>query len=352
MDVTPLKLGELTAKIPLLQAGMGVGVSLGNLAGAVAKAGGIGVISSAQIGFREPDFDTDVKAANERALVAEIQKAKALAPEGLVGVNIMVALKHYKEHVMTAVSAGADLIISGAGLPTELPKYVQGAKTKIAPIVSSVKAASVILKFWDKKFQRVPDLLVVEGPKAGGHLGFSKEDVESFDDLTYDKEVKGILEVVKEYALKYQQKIPVAFGGGIESRADAQHAFSLGVDAIQVATRFITSQECDADIRYKEAYVAAKAEDVVITKSPVGMPGRALQNQLIQRVNAGEKIPHSPCHQCLAKCKPSEIPYCITDTLTAAAKGEIEKGLLFCGAKVYKQNKIETVPEIIASIMG
>ena len=350
MKVTPLQIGELTAEIPLIQGGMGVGISLGNLAGAVAKAGGIGVISSAQIGFREPDFDTDVKSANDRALRMEIKKAKEIAPGGIVGVNIMVALKHYKEHVMAAIGAGADIIISGAGLPVELPKLVAGAKTKIAPIVSSIKAANVILKLWDKKYQRVPDLIVVEGPKAGGHLGFSKEDVESLDELTYDKEVKGILEVVKEYAGKYQKKIPVAFGGGIDSKDDAKKAFALGVDAVQVATRFITSKECDADFRYKEAYLAARKEDVVITKSPVGMPGRALRNQLMDRVEAGEQIPHSPCHQCLARCNPQDIPYCITDTLVAAAKGEVDQGLLFCGANVYKQEKLETVPEIIASI--
>lgn len=333
---------------------MGVGISLGSLAGAVAKEGGVGVISSAQIGYLEPDFDKDPLAANLRAIKKEYEKARKIAPEGVIGFNIMVALRHYEEYVRAAAQAGADLIISGAGLPTELPKLIGDAGTMLAPIVSTARSAGVILKFWDRKYSRVPDLIVIEGPKAGGHLGFTREQLTDYLDNgteDYEEEVEKILDVVREYEERYQKKIPVALAGGIENGEQARHAFELGADAIQVATRFVTTEECDADIRYKEAYLQAKKEDIVIVKSPVGMPGRAILNDFMKKVNAGEKIPHSPCHGCLRSCNPSEIPYCITDSLIHAAKGEVEDALLFCGAYAYKAERLETVREVMDSLL-
>lgn len=343
----PLKLGNIEAKAPIIQGGMGIGISLGGLAGAVALEGGIGIISAAQIGYREPDFDTDTKAANLRAIKKEYEKARAIAPEGIIGFNLMVAMRHYEDYVRAAVETGADLIVSGAGLPTELPGIVKDADVRLAPIVSTEKSAKVILKYWDKKYKRIPDLLIIEGPHAGGHLGFAREKLEEFDKFSvYAKEVKRILDVVKEYEKKYGKKIPAALGGGIDTPEAAKAALSLGADAVQVATRFVTTEECDADIRYKESYIKAGKEDIVIVKSPVGMPGRAIRNKLINRVEAGEKIPHSPCHRCLHRCNPSQIPYCITDALIHAAKGEVEEALLFCGANAYKADKIETVKEV------
>lgn len=344
----PLKLGNIEAKAPIIQGGMGIGISLGGLAGTVALEGGIGIISAAQIGYREPDFDIDTKAANLRAIKKEYEKARAIAPEGIIGFNLMVAMRHYEDYVRAAVETGADLIVSGAGLPTELPGIVKDADVKLAPIVSTEKSAKVILKYWDKKYKRIPDLLIIEGPHAGGHLGFAREKLEEFDKFSvYAKEVKRILDVVKEYEKKYGKKIPAALGGGIDTPEAAKAALSLGADAVQVATRFVTTEECDADIRYKESYIKAGKEDIVIVKSPVGMPGRAIRNKLIKRVEAGEKIPHSPCHRCLHRCNPSQIPYCITDALIHAAKGEVEEALLFCGANAYKADKIETVKEVI-----
>ncbi len=340
---------------PIIQGGMGVGISLGNLAGAVAKEGGIGIISAAQIGYREPDFDRDPLAANLRAIKKEYDRARAIAPKGVIGFNIMVALKHYEEYVQAAVAAGADIIICGAGLPTELPKLAGDAGTLLAPIVSTARSAGVILKFWDRKYKRIPDLIVIEGPKAGGHLGFTREQLSAYLDegaQDYDEEVKKIIAVVREYEGRYQRKIPVALAGGIENREQVQHAFSLGADAVQVASRFVTTEECDADIRYKEAYLRAEKEDIVIVKSPVGMPGRAILNDFMKKVNAGEKIPHSPCHGCLRNCNPSEIPYCITDSLIHAAKGEVEDALLFCGAYAYKAKKLETVKEVMDSLLS
>lgn len=354
MSIKPLKIGSLTVEKPIIQGGMGVGVSLGNLAGAVAKEGGIGIISSAQIGYREPDFDKDPLAANLRAIRKEYEKARKIAPDGVIGFNIMVALKHYEEYVQAAVEMGADIIISGAGLPTELPKLVGDAGTMLAPIVSTGRSAGVILKFWDRKYNRVPDLLVIEGPKAGGHLGFTRGQLTDYleeETADYDEEIGKIIAVVREYEERYGKKIPVALAGGIENREQAQHAFALGADAIQVATRFVTTEECDADIRFKEAYLKAKEEDIVIVKSPVGMPGRAILNDFMKKVNAGEKIPHSPCHGCLRNCEPAKIPYCITDSLIHAAKGEVEDALLFCGAYAYRAEKLETVREVMDSLL-
>ena len=351
MNINSLRLGQKEVKVPIIQGGMGVGISLGGLAGAVAKAGGIGIISAAQTGFQEPDFDTNTKAANLRAIRKEYQKAREIASEGIIGFNIMVAMQDYEDYVREAIDAGADLIVSGAGLPTDLPKIADGTDVKLAPIVSTDKSAKVILKYWDKKYHRMPDLLVIEGPKAGGHLGFTKDQLEEYQSEEYDQEIRTILDTVRSYEAKYSRKIPVALAGGIADRRQAEHAFSLGVDAIQVATRFVTTEECDADIRYKEAYLKAKEEDIVIVKSPVGMPGRAIQNPFMEKVMAGEQIPHSPCHHCLHRCRPNEIPYCITDALIHAAKGEVDDALLFCGAYAYRADCLETVQEVIDSLL-
>lgn len=351
MTYEPLKIGNLTVPVPLIQGGMGVGISLGGLAGAVAAQGGIGIISTAQIGFREPDFEENPFAANIRAIGKEIAKARELAPRGVIGCNIMVALSHYKEYVTEAAKAGADVIISGAGLATELPEHVKGFVTKIAPIVSSKKATNVILKLWDKHYHRTADFIVIEGPKAGGHLGFSKEEIEkSMEADTYDAEIRDIIGVVKQYEERYGTAIPVIVAGGITTREDVQHAMELGANGVQVATRFVTTQECDADIAYKQAYINCKKEDIKIVKSPVGMPGRAIENAFMKKVGEGITAPPKKCLGCLKSCNPAEIPYCITERLIAAAKGDVEEALLFCGANAWKEERITTVKEVTESL--
>ena len=355
-NLRPLVIGELVVPKPVIQGGMGVGISLSSLAGAVARAGGMGIISTAQIGFREPDFADHPLEANLRAIGKEFKKAREISPEGVIGFNIMVATKSYALYVKEAVKAGADIIISGAGLPASLPAYLAEAaaemgaagekvKTKIAPIVSSVKSAMVILKMWDRKFHRVPDLVVVEGPLAGGHLGFSRESLETlgvdtadvehtYDQAAYDEEVRGIIRLVGEYAEKYQTEIPVVTAGGIYSHEDVMHQMEMGADGVQVATRFVTTEECDAPNEFKQAYLHASKENIVITKSPVGMPGRAINNAFLSGVGQTPfKLEH--CYQCLEKCDKKTIPYCITKALVNSAEGNTDEGLVFCGCLLY-----------------
>lgn len=345
----PLIIGDLTAKIPVIQGGMGVGISLSGLAGSVAACGGVGVISTAQIGWLEPDFRKHPFEANYRAIEKEIRKAREIAKGGIIGVNIMVATQRYEEYVKTAVKAGVDLIISGAGLPIDLPKYVEGTKTKIAPIVSSLKSLNVICRMWDRKYKKAPDLVVIEGPKAGGHLGFSREELDTFTDESYDKVIRSIIEKVKEYGKTCSKKIPVVVAGGIYDRADMDHALSLGADGVQMGTRFVTTKECDAAPEYKQAYLNAQKEDICIVQSPVGMPGRAIKNPFMDRVKT-EKCRIEHCYHCIVTCKPAEIPYCITQALVNAAEGRVEDALLFCGSNAYRSNKIETVEDIMREL--
>ncbi len=340
MKINELKIGDLCAKIPVIQGGMGVGVSLSGLAGSVAALGGVGIISTAQIGYRDPDFAKRPIECNLKAIGVEIAKARELAKGGIIGVNIMVATKKYEEYVKAAVAAGVDLIISGAGLPMTLPELVGNAKTKIAPIVSSKKSLSVILKYWKKKYNRIPDLVVVEGPEAGGHLGFSKEDLESITKEAYDEEVKAII------ALANETDTPVVVAGGVYDRSDMEHYLELGAKGVQVATRFVTTKECEASDAYKQAYINAKKEDIVIVKSPVGMPGRAIHNAFLDKVNAGERFMRG-CRQCVSTCDPATTPYCITEALINAVEGRLEEGLIFCGSNAYKADKIETVAKIM-----
>lgn len=361
-NLKPLVMGNLTAKVPVIQGGMGVGISLSSLAGAVAKAGGVGIISTAQIGFRDPDFLKEPLEANLRAIKTEFDKARQIAPDGIIGFNIMVATKQYALYVKEAIQAGADIIISGAGLPVSLPEIAKGAKTKIAPIVSTAKSAMVICKMWDRKYQKAPDLVVIEGPLAGGHLGFSPEQLAEYGADTqdvaatyqkeaYDREIQDIIKVVKGYEEKYGQHIPVVVAGGIYDRQDVEHAISLGADGVQVGTRFVTTKECDAPMSYKQAYMDATQEDIVITKSPVGMPGRAIMNPFLKSVKAEPaKIDH--CYRCLEHCNPANIPYCITKALSNAAEGDLDNALLFCGSNAYRSNKIETVDEVIRELVG
>ena len=373
-ELKPLVIGDLVVKKPVIQGGMGVGISLHKLAGAVAQAGGVGIISSAQIGFREPDFTTNFVEANLRAIRREMKSAREISPDGAIGFNIMVATKHYDMWVKEAVKAGADIIISGAGLPVSLPEHVEAAyaemkedgqemparRIKLAPIVSSAKSAMVICKMWDRKCHVAPDLVVIEGPLAGGHLGFDREKLtylgvdtehagDTFKKAEYDDEIKGIIALVREYAQKYKKEIPVVTAGGIYSHEDVMHQLELGADGVQVATRFVTTEECDAPMEYKQAYLDAKEEDIIIVKSPVGMPGRAIRNHFLREVEKGRQA-ISHCYRCLEKCDQAKIPYCITQALVNAVTGDENNALIFCGSNAWKADRIETVHQVMQDL--
>ncbi|WP_125154185.1 NAD(P)H-dependent flavin oxidoreductase [Clostridium rectalis] len=350
MKISPLQIGDLKATIPIIQGGMGVGVSLSNLASAVANEGGIGIISGVQIGFREPDFETNTKEANIRALKKEMKKAKELSPIGIIGVNLMVAINNYDEMVKAAVESGADIIISGAGLPTSLPKFVKGTNTKIAPIVSSGKAAKVICKLWEGRFSYLPDFIVVEGPEAGGHLGFKMNDLQEDKKINLESIVKDVLSVIKIFEEKHNKRIPIIAAGGIYTGKDIAKFIKLGASAVQIGTRFICTEECDADKKYKEAFIKCNENNIKIIKSPVGLPGRAINNEFVQRVSK-EKEEVNKCFNCLKKCDPSSTLYCISKALINAANGNTKDGLIFTGRNGYKMEKIITVKQLIDELV-
>ena len=346
-----LVIGDLVANIPIIQGGMGIGISRSSLASAVSDAGGIGVISGANIGYDEEDFESNTLEANLRALKKHIKIAKEKSNNGIIGVNLMVAMNHYEEHVKAAIKANCDIIISGAGLPLKLPSLVKNTKTKIAPIVSSCKAASILLKMWDKKDNTTADLVIVEGPKAGGHLGFSNKELDNINSINYDKEFINILKTVEKYEEKYNKKIPVIAAGGISSALDVKKYLDLGASGVQVGTKFVTTYECDAHENFKNTYINAKQEDIKIVKSPVGLPGRAIKNKFIEAVSSSRpKI--DKCYNCLVACNPKDTPYCISKALINAVKGNIDDALLFCGADAYKIDKLKTVNEVINELVS
>jgi len=351
MKIPKLDMNGLIAAVPIIQGGMGIGVSAGNLAGAVAREGGVGIIASVNIGYKEPDFVKDTLNANLRAVKSEIRKARLLAPHGIIGINIMVAINHYNEMVRAAAEEGIDLIISGAGLPTKLPELVKDFHTRIAPIVSSAKAATVLLKFWDSHYGRTADMIVVEGPEAGGHLGFSEQELTRNDkqrsliDIT-----KEVIEAIKPFEEKFKRNIPVIAAGGVYTGEDIAACLKAGASGVQMATRFVATDECDADIKFKLEFVNAKKEDIVIIKSPVGMPGRALNNKFIKKVNEfGDEI--KGCFQCLKGCNPKVAPYCISVALNNAVTGDVDNGLIFVGSNAYRVDKIVPVKELMEELL-
>lgn len=340
-----LKIGNLIAKIPIIQGGMGVGVSLSNLAGNVAKYGAIGVISAAHPGYLENDFEINTLQANLRALKKHIKKAKQISNNGIIGVNIMVAMKNYKELVEASIEGGADLIISGAGLPLKLPQYTQNSEIKIIPIVSSSKAVKLILSYWKKHYNKIADGIIIEGPEAGGHLGFKDNNIEN-DINEFETNVNNILETIKEFEKEYNKKIPVIVAGGVFDSDDIKKYIKLGANGVQIGSRFVATFECDANIKFKEAYLNCHKNDIKIVKSPVGMPGRAISNKFLNKINNdNNKI--TKCYNCLIPCNPSTTPYCISEALINAARGDIDNGLIFCGSNAYKINKIISVKELL-----
>jgi len=349
-----LKIGDLRIKIPIIQGGMAVGISLSGLASAVANAGGAGVIATAGIGMMEPDFDTDFKQANQRALRKEIRKARKLT-KGIIGVNIMVALSDFKEMVRIAVEEEADLVLLGAGLPLKdleilIPKHPAEKKPKVIPIVSSSRAAKIIFQYWQKNYRHIPDAIVLEGPLAGGHLGFKREQI-NHPNSALEKILPEIISVLKPYEKDFNKKIPVIVAGGIYTGADIFHYFQLGAQGVQMATRFVATNECDASQQFKQTYIDCNKNDLVIINSPVGLPGRAIKNQFLQEVFEGNKKPFRCYWRCLKTCDFKTAPYCIASALTHAQKGNFKNGFAFAGANAYRVNKIIPVEELMVSLV-
>lgn len=343
-----LRIGDLVARTPIVQGGMGVGISLSGLASATANAGGIGVIAAAGIGLLEPDGFTDFLGANIRALRREIRRARELT-EGILGVNIMVALSNFADMVRTAIEEGIDVIFSGAGLPVNLPEFLKvGVRTKLVPIVSSGRAAALIARRWLDKYAYRPDAFVVEGPRAGGHLGFKREQLE---DPKYALEtlVPEVIEALTPFAGE-DAPIPVIAGGGVYTGADIREMLELGAAGVQMATRFVATDECDADPAFKESYVAAGEGDLEIIASPVGMPGRAVKNKFLEDVEAGRKAPYSCPYHCIVTCDPEKAPYCISLALLNAQKGRLDKGFAFAGANAPRVEKIVPVSRLVESL--
>lgn len=347
-----LFIGNLKISPPIIQGGMGIKISLAKLASAVANAGGVGTISAAIKSDHVKDRKNIEKddALDIREFVSYVREAKSLT-KGIIAVNIMVALSSYPALVQAAVDEKVDIIFSGAGLPLNLPKLVEGSDVKIAPIVSSARVAEIICKTWTSKYNRIPDAIVVEGPMAGGHLGYSHEEIEE-DAISpkLDGIVTGVIETVKKYEEQYGKKIPVIAAGGIYDGKDIAHMIKLGASGIQMGTRFVCTDECDADIAFKNAYINAKKEDLVIIKSPVGMPGRAIKNEFLEKAKKGE-IKFKCSYLCLRTCNPAKSPYCIADALSNAAKGDLENGFAFAGSNVYRVDKIVPVKTLIDELV-
>ena len=277
--------------------------------------------------------------------------AREIAGEDkILGVNIMVAMKEYASLVKACVKEKIDLIVSGAGIPKDLPEYVKGTITKIAPIVSSLRCCKLIVKHWMTKYDYVPDMIVIEGPEAGGHLGFKREELDEENKPKLEDITSKIVEYIKGVEKETGKEIPVISAGGIWDSKDIKKFLDLGASGVQMATRFVATNECDASEEFKKTYVNAKEEDVKIIKSPVGMPGRAIYNKFIQKTE-NEKCHIDRCYNCIKTCNVATTPYCITKALINAVKGNINEGLVFCGSNVDKVKEIISVHDLMNELV-
>jgi NAD(P)H-dependent flavin oxidoreductase YrpB (nitropropane dioxygenase family) len=345
-----LKIGNLNVAIPVIQGGMGVGISLSGLAAAVANEGGVGVISSAGLGLLYKDFSANYLEASIYGLKEEIRKAREKTL-GVIGVNIMVAMTNFVDMVKTAISEKADMIIAGAGLPLDLPSFLKkDSTTKLVPIVSSARAAKIICEKWKTNYNYLPDAVIVEGPKAGGHLGFKEEQIYD-NNYRLEKLVPEIVNELKPFEEKSNKPIPLIAAGGIYTGTDVRNIMKLGASGVQMATRFVTTVECDAPEAFKQAYIDADEKDIEIIKSPVGMPGRAILSSFIRKVKDGKKQPKKCPFKCIRTCDITKSPYCIIIALINALKGNFENGFAFAGSNAYRATKISSVKEIFQSLI-
>jgi len=345
-NIPVLKIGNLKIRPPIIQGGMGVRVSRAKLAAAVANTGCAGIIASAGLGQFEDFPACEFERVNEEALRYEIRKARGLSA-GIIGVNIMVALSDYENLVKTAVSEDVELIISGAGLPLNLPQYLDGRDIKLIPVVSSARALKIICRKWKNRYDKIPDAVIVEGVKAGGHLGYSYEQIQDNTTSTLEKTV---IEVTKT-ANCFSPHIPVIAAGGIFDGNDIAHFLGLGASGVQMATRFVCTDECDVHENFKQAYLSAQAKDITIIKSPVGLPGRVINNKFVEKIKQGKTIPFKCEYQCLKGCNPGKAPYCIAKVLAEAAKGNLDESFAFAGSNAYRCNEIVPVKSLVEQLV-
>jgi nitronate monooxygenase len=348
MKIPPLDIGDIHVPFPLVQGGMGVRVSLARLAAAVTNEGGIGTIASVGLGDIEKS-KTDFENVSRDALVYEIRRAKSLT-DGPIAVNIMGVLSNVRDLVQTSVREGIKLIVSGASLPLKLPEMVDDATVKLLPIVSSGRAADLILRTWDKRYARTADAVILEGPLAGGHLGFSFEQLRQPEKFSLEVLLPEVLAAVKPFEKKYGRKIPVIAGGGVFTGADIARLLQAGAAGAQMATSFVCTEECEVAPEFKQAYLDAKEDDIVLIQSPVGLPGRAIHNQFLRSIENDTADRLNCPYRCLTTCNIAEARYCIAKALSSAYQGDMEKGLVFCGQNAYRLNKIVTVKELIAEL--
>lgn len=343
--IPSLRIGELEINPPIIQGGMGVRVSMSGLASAVANEGGVGVIASVGLGLYENEKASKFVELNNDALRAEIRKARSLT-KGIIGVNVMVVLSNYEDLIKICVEEDVDLIISGSGLPLDMPKFLNGKNIKLIPIVSSVRALNIICRKWKQNYNKVPDAVIVEGVMAGGHLGYEFNDI--IDNKTPSLE-KLVVELV-EFINTLDTPIPLIAAGGIFDGADIAKYLKLGASGVQMATRFVCTDECDVHQDFKQSYIDSKKEDIVIIKSPVGLPGRVIKNKFVEDVVAGAKVPFKCAHHCLRSCDPKTIPYCIAKVLANASKGLLDDSFVFAGSNAYRCTEIIPVKVLMEKL--
>jgi len=344
-----LRIGNLIIPVPIIQGGMGVGISLSGMASAVANEGGVGVISSAGLGLLYRKFSSDYIEASIKGLIEELRLAREKTM-GVIGVNVMVAMTNFSDMVKTAIAEKVDIIFSGAGLPLNLPGFLQSdSKTKLVPIVSSSRAAKIICEKWKNDYDYLPDAIVVEGPKAGGHLGFRDNQIED-ENYSLEHLIPDVVHAMKNFEEKYNRRIPVIAAGGVYTGQNIHDMFKLGASGVQMGTRFVTTTECDASDAFKNSYIDAKKDDLEIIKSPVGMPGRAIKNTFIEKVKKGYKQPIRCPFKCIKTCDISSSPYCIITALYNAFKGNLDHGYAFAGTNAFLAKKIISVKETFEEI--
>ncbi len=344
-----LLLGNLRIELPIIQGGMGVRVSSSSLASAVSNEGALGVIAAVGLGEECGNEQRDYKMRSRAELTNIIRETKGMTKNPF-GVNIMCVLTNYDELVEAAQAESVDVIISGAGLPLRLPSLIKNNQTKLIPIVSSARAALLICSTWVRRYKRLPDAIIVEGPLAGGHLGYSLAELADENNFNLDKILSEVLVVTRAFE-NGKSRIPVIAAGGIFDGKDIARVMRLGASGVQMATRFVCTHECDVSLQYKEAYIAAKKEDIVVIKSPVGMPGRVIRNEFVKKVTEGAHVPFGCEYKCLYTCDSNKVNYCIAKALLSAYRGEMDKGFAMCGSNAYRINKIISVKELISELV-